>query len=150
VLQALLWGFHNSRSGCCSPGYEAIAAKGLCAQHGRRGAEGAGVAGVLTWQHRIARVQVREVDLFGRWASRWRVIRTSNAYVFHDPQRPLAGVPAWECKNPPGTLDQDISTYRPQAPIDPNSPLERALQHLGSTIEGRLLMNKATRLAHTS
>jgi hypothetical protein len=30
-------------------------------------------AGVLTWQHRIARIQVRERDLFGRWASRWRV-----------------------------------------------------------------------------
>jgi hypothetical protein len=45
-------------------------------------------------------VQVREVDLFGRWASRWRVIRTSNAYMFHHLQRPLAGVPAWECKKP--------------------------------------------------
>ena len=27
VLGALLWGFHNSRSGCCFPSYEAIAAK---------------------------------------------------------------------------------------------------------------------------
>ena len=25
VLQALLWGFHNSRSGCCFPSYERIA-----------------------------------------------------------------------------------------------------------------------------
>ena len=25
VLEALLWGFHNSRSGCCFPSYEAIA-----------------------------------------------------------------------------------------------------------------------------
>jgi hypothetical protein len=44
-------------------------------------------AGVLTWQNRIARIQVRELDLFGRWVSRWRVIRTSNAYVFRDPHR---------------------------------------------------------------
>jgi hypothetical protein len=51
-------------------------------------------AGVLTWVHRIARIQVRERDLFGRWASRWRVIRTSNAYVFRDPGPRLAGVPA--------------------------------------------------------
>ena len=44
VLQALLWGFHNSRSGCCFPSYEAIADQGrVRPQHGRRGAEGAGV-----------------------------------------------------------------------------------------------------------
>ena len=30
VLQALLWGFHNSR--CCFPGYETIAAKAECAR----------------------------------------------------------------------------------------------------------------------
>jgi hypothetical protein len=51
-------------------------------------------AGVLTWVHRIARIQVRERDLFGRWASRWRVIRTSNAYVFRDPQQQPEVVPA--------------------------------------------------------
>jgi hypothetical protein len=85
--------FHNGRSGYCFPGYEAIAAKAECSRS--TVAETLKVlewAGVLTWQHRIDRVQVREVDLFGRWASRWRVIRTSNAYVFHDPQPPLAGL----------------------------------------------------------
>jgi hypothetical protein len=35
---------------------------------------------------------VREHDLFGQWASRWRVIRTLNAYVFSDPNPRLAGV----------------------------------------------------------
>ena len=44
VLQALLWGFHNSRSGCCFPSYEAIAAKAECARSTvGGGAEGAGV-----------------------------------------------------------------------------------------------------------
>jgi hypothetical protein len=148
VLEALLWGFHNSRSGCCFPSYEVIASKAECAR--RTVAEALKVlewAGVLTWQHRIARIQVRELDLFGHWTSRWRVIRTSNAYVFRDPQRPLAGVPGCECKNPPGTLDQDVSTYWSQVPIDPDSPLERALRQLGSAIEGRLLMNKAANSA---
>jgi hypothetical protein len=143
VLQALLWGFHNSRSGCCFPSYEAIAGKAECAR--RTVAEALKVlewAGILSWQHRIARVQVREVDLFGRWASRWRVIRTSNAYVFHDPHRPLAGVPASECKNPPGTRNQEFSDPVLAPRIDPDSPLERALRHLGSTIEGRLLSNR--------
>jgi hypothetical protein len=37
---------------------------------------------------------VRERDLFGRWAARWRVIRTSNAYVLRDPQQHPEGVPA--------------------------------------------------------
>jgi hypothetical protein len=100
-------------------------------------------AGVLTWQHRIARVQVREVDLFGRWASRWRVIRTSNAYVFHDPQQPLTGVPASKSENRTGTRDQDFSKPVLAPAADPDSPLERALQQFSSTIEGRLLMNKA-------
>ena len=50
-------------------------------------------AGVLTWQNRITRIHVRERDLFGYWASRWRVIRTSNAYVFRDPQPRPRGFP---------------------------------------------------------
>jgi hypothetical protein len=99
VLQALLWGFHNSRSGCCFPGYEAIAGKAECARS--TGAEALKVlewAGVLSWQHRIARVQVRELDLFGRWASRWRVIRTSNAYVFPRPAAVTRGCPCFQVR----------------------------------------------------
>ena len=66
------------------------------------------LAGVLTWVHRIARIQVRERDLFGRIASRWRVIRTSNAYVFRDPQQRLEGVSASKSENRSGTLSQEI------------------------------------------
>jgi hypothetical protein len=32
VLQALLWQFHNSRTGCCFPSYERIAEKAKCAR----------------------------------------------------------------------------------------------------------------------
>jgi hypothetical protein len=141
VLQALLWGFHNSRSGCCFPGCEAIAAKAECARS--TVAEALKVlesTGVLTWQNRIARIQVREVDLFGRWASGWRVIRTSNAYVFRDPQPGLAGVPASKSENRSGTQNQEIQSLT-AAPADPDNPLERALQQLGCVIEGRLLLN---------
>ena len=53
-------------------------------------------AGVLTCQNRFARIQVREGEVFGRWASRWRMIRMSNAYVFRDPLQPVAGVPVAE------------------------------------------------------
>ena len=70
----------------CFPSYEAIAAKAECG----RGTVYEAIkvlelAGVLSWQNRITRAVVRQRDLFGRWAHRWTVIRTCNAYVFSDP-----------------------------------------------------------------
>ena len=142
VLEALLWGFHNSRSGGCFPSYESIAAKAECARSTVAEAlKALEWAGVLTWQHRITRILVRERDLFGQWASRWRVIRTSNAYVFRDPKPQLAGVSACKSENPSGTQNQDTLNL-PWAPAsDPNSPLERALHRLGAGVEERLLLN---------
>ena len=87
VLAALLWGFHNAGSGACFPSYEAIAAKAECCRdtvyEAIRALER---AGVLAWANRIFRQRVRERDLFGNWATRWRVLRTSNAYSFRDPE----------------------------------------------------------------
>ena len=104
VLEALLWAFHNSRDGRCFPSYESIAAKAECNRDTVYEAlKVLEAAGVLTWQNRITRILVRERDLFGQWASRWRVIRTSNAYVFSDPKPQLIGVPASESENPLGT-----------------------------------------------
>jgi len=141
VLEALLWGFHNARSGCCFPSYDTIAAKAECCRDTVYEAlKVLERAGVLTWQHRIARIQVRERDLFGKWASRWRVIRTSNAYVFRDPQRHLEGVPASKSEIPAGTLNQEIQILT-AAPNDPDSPLERALQRFGAVIKEGLLLN---------
>jgi hypothetical protein len=134
VLEALLWGFHNSRDGRCFPSYEAIAAKADCARS--TVAEALKVlelARVLTWHHRIARIQVRERDLFGHWASRWRVIRTSNAYVFRDPLERQAGPPASKSENRIGTQNQELrSSLLPV--LDPNSALGRALERLGGSI----------------
>jgi hypothetical protein len=142
VLEALLWGFHNSRTGCCFPSYETIAAAAECARSTVAEAlKALEWAGVLTWQNRITRILVREHDLFGQWASRWQVIRTSNAYVFRDPlQRPHGG---FSCKseNLPGTPNQELNLLRPTLAPNPNNPLERALQRLGGRIEGRLLSN---------
>ena len=111
MLEALLWGFHNSRSGCCFPSYEAIAVKAECARSTVAEAlKALEWSGVLSWQHRITRILVRERDLFGQWASRWRVIRTSNAYVFSDPRPRFAGVSACKSENPPGTQNQEVLT----------------------------------------
>ena len=87
VLGALLWGFHNAATGKCFPSYERIAEKADCARstvyEAIRALE---ATGVLTWVNRIARIREWGPDLFGRAQNRWRVIRTSNAYTFVDPQ----------------------------------------------------------------
>jgi hypothetical protein len=138
VLGALLWGFHNSRSGCCFPSYERIAGQAECARS--TVAEALKVlewAGVLTWQNRITRIRERCPDLFGRDGWRWRVIRTSNAYVFRDPKAAVsAGIPS-KSENPTGTQNQDVLDPLPAALIDPNSPLERALARFAATITTR-------------
>jgi Helix-turn-helix domain len=47
--------FHNSRTGCCFPSYEAIATKAECARSTVAEAlKALEWAGVLTWQNRIA------------------------------------------------------------------------------------------------
>ena len=140
VLEALLWGFHNARTGRCFPSTRRSPPRPSAAGTRSRGAEGAGVGRRADLADRIARIQVRERDLFGRWASRWRVIRTSNAYVFRDPQQRSEGVPASKSENPAGTLNQEIQSLT-AAPADPDSPLERALARFGTAIEERLLLN---------
>lgn len=55
-------------------------------------------SGVLSWQNRITRIQLRERDLFGKWSSRWQVIRTSNAYVFRDPGSKSENLPGTPIK----------------------------------------------------
>jgi hypothetical protein len=133
VLKALLWGFHNAHTGVCFPSYETIAAKAECNRDTVYEAlKALEWAGVLTWQNRISRILVRERDLFGQWASRWRVIRTSNAYVFRDPLQGPEGLPASKSENPAETENQEILDPVLAPPADPNSPLERALARLGT------------------
>ena len=86
VLQALLWGFHNSNSGRCFPGIDTIAKKAECCRD--TVCEALKVlerANILTWVNRIVRIKTRELDLFGKLATGSRIIRTSNAYLFRDP-----------------------------------------------------------------
>ena len=89
------------------------------------------------WPSVHLRTQVRERDLFGRWTSRWRVIRTSNAYVLRDPKPQLAGVSACKSENPPGTQNQEIL----QLALASNPNSESALRQLGAGNEERLLLN---------
>ncbi len=87
VLEALLLGFHNARSGLCFPSYATIAERAGCARSTVAEAlKALEAAGVLTWVNRLVRVRERCPDLFGANGTRWRVIRTSNGYAFHDPK----------------------------------------------------------------
>jgi hypothetical protein len=126
VLGALLWAFHNSRSGCCFPSYERIAERaGVARSTVAEAIKALEWAGVLTWQNRITRVRERCRDLFGRDGWRWRVIRTSNAYVFRDP--------ASKSDQRTGTPDQEISYPTPTtaaAPRPASEALNRALARL--------------------
>ncbi len=158
VLEALLWGFHNSRDGRCFPSYETIAARAQCCRdtvyEAIRALEG---AEILTWVNRLIRVQFRELDLFGKMALRSRLIRTSNAYTFRDPL-PCAQVPGQghdegqggqaaeassfaqttKSENPPRTQNQDFyitSKAMTAGKSDPNDGLERALTRLKSMME---------------
>ena len=146
VLEALLWGFHNSRTGICFPSYERIAEKAGCARS--TVAEALRVlewAGVLTWQHRIARIREACTDLFGRNAWRWRVIRTSNAYVFRDPQAVNSRDVPSKSENRAGTQSQDVLPSVLAPATDPNSPLERALARFGVAVAAKECIEQGSR-----
>jgi hypothetical protein len=86
VLEALLWAFHNARSGLCFPSYERIAEAAGCARSTVAEAlKALEDAGVLSWVQRIKRVREAYPDLLGANGWRWRVQRTSNAYNFREP-----------------------------------------------------------------
>jgi hypothetical protein len=110
VLEALLWAFHNARSGLCFPSYEKIAEAAGCARSTVAEALHAlEDAGILTWVHRIKRVRERCVDLLGDHGWRWRVLRTSNAYSFRDPgaaDRPGSSGFSSKSEKPTGTPNQ--------------------------------------------
>ena len=153
VLEALLWGFHNSRDGRCFPSYETIAARAQCCRdtvyEAIRALE---AAEILTWVNRLIRVQFRELDLFGKMALRSRLIRTSNAYTFRDPL-PCAQVPqarseaaagglsvglSSKSENPPRTQNQDfypLSKSVGEGESDQPGDLELAFARLKSAME---------------
>jgi hypothetical protein len=89
VLEALLWAFHNCRSGLCFPSYEKIAEAAGCARSTVAEAiKSLEDACVLSWVNRIKRVRVPCPDLFGGDGVRVVPQRTSNAYHFRDPGSP--------------------------------------------------------------
>jgi hypothetical protein len=131
---ALLYVFHNTITGHCFPSYERLAEAAGCARS--TVAEAIHMlerAGVLTWSNRIVRVReaTPELDLFGRPVQRWRVLRTSNGYVFSDPKPPPRPIVASKSEKPTRTSNQVSSLERATA----DSPLERALDKLERAVK---------------
>jgi hypothetical protein len=108
VLEALLWRFHNAKSGLCYPSYEALAEAAGCA----RSTVAAALkvlerTGVISWVHRLKRIR-GEHDIV-------RVVRTSNGYQLHDPK---PAVPS-KSESRTGTTSQDLApSLTPAAPIE--------------------------------
>jgi len=123
VLKALLWGFHNARSGLCFPSYEKIAERADCARstvaEALKALEG---SGILSWVNRLARVRVWNAEL-GKAVV--RVIRTSNAYEFHDPKPALSLALSSKSDFPTGTNTQVSSlAIAPPKTLEIKQPTE--------------------------
>ena len=138
VLEALLWGFHNARSGLCFPSYEKIAERAGCARSTVAEAiKALEDAGLLTWVNRLKRVRERCRDLFGHSGSLVRVLRTSNGYRFNDPKGAAERGFSSKSDFPSGTPIQDPSLTKPATADDftgMNSDLLSTLHRLGSAI----------------
>jgi DNA-binding MarR family transcriptional regulator len=127
VLEALLFTFHNAKSGLCFPSLERIAEAAGCARSTvAKAIKALEAAGLVTWVNRL--VRRREHDAAG-W--RWRVYRTSNGYRFVDP---LAGQ-ASKSESRSGTENQDSSFDKATAEAELLAPLEVALAKLQTHIQ---------------
>ena len=138
VLEALLWGFHNARSGLCFPSLATIAKAADCAVSTVAEAiKALEAVGILSWVNRIARIRERCEDLFGNRGTRWRIIRISNAYHFRDPQGAGSHGFSSESEFPSGTSIQEsfpLTARSSPAPLDPDNDLHAALIRFGTTL----------------
>ena len=135
VLKVLVFGFHNDEDGRCFPSYEKIAMRAECNRDTVYEAiKALEFANVLTWVNRITKALIKERDLFGQMVGRWQIMRTSNAYLFRDPLPCAPGREVYKSENPPGLLNQDLSSKNEPPRIiilDPDNDLDRALISFG-------------------
>jgi len=130
VLKAMLWGFHNNRTGHCFPSYESIAETAQCCRDTVYEAiKVLESSGILDWVHRFDKIFVK---------GSWQVIRSSNAYLFRDP------LPCGTMldnhngsENPPGTLptqEKILKTPPKNGVLDLENSMIATLIGLGRTI----------------
>jgi hypothetical protein len=125
----------------CFPGYASIAAAARCHRDSVNVAlKALEDAGLLTWVHRIARIRIRERDLFGQWATRWQTIRTSNSYRLIDPLRWDPGRNGYQSENPPRPQNLD---FKPLVGVD-NSPSGYGVRLAGARVIQGLLSKQSS------
>jgi hypothetical protein len=141
VLRALLYSFHNGKDGRCFPSYERIAeAANCCRSTVYEAIRALERAGVLTWVNRLTKIRVPERDLFGRAATRWQAIRTSNSYRFLDPKAEAPACGCCKSENPPRPVIQEslslmqFSDSAGECVQRPNRALESALAGLSKAM----------------
>jgi hypothetical protein len=110
VLSALLWKFHNSRTGFCFPRYETIATAAKCCRDTVYEAiKALEAADILTWVNRFNKIPIQCRGAFGREFTFWKYVTLSNAYRFRDPLPCATEFDPYVSENPPGTLNQELS-----------------------------------------
>lgn len=141
VLRALLWGFHNERTGRCFPSYERIALEaGVSRSTVGEALHALGEARVLRWENRLVRQRISRPGLLGPvWVNVPR--RTSNAYQLLDP-KPQARPVLPKSENRMETQNQE-SLSLGASPLDPGKPMEAALirfrESMAGSQEGRAM-----------
>ncbi len=111
VLEALVWRFHNARTGLCFPSIKTLAAVVKCSpttvQEALRRLE---ELGLISWVHRLRRV----IDNLGRR----RPVRASNGYQLHPPAIDVRDAkpaksnrPATDASLRHGTQTQDLFSW---------------------------------------
>ena len=141
VLEALLWAFHNAKSGLCFPSYERIAeAAGSARSTVAEAIKALEDAGILSWVNRLKRIAEATRDFFGHRIRKTRVIRTSNGYHFIDPKAGQTPVPSGNSSKsdfPSGTsIQESFFSHPAPAPrvLNPDNPLEGALIRFGRAL----------------
>ena len=82
--------------------------------------------------NRITKARILVEDLFGKLMPVWKIIRTSNSYIFRDPLPCASKGLASKSENPSGTLNQDLLSSAPPPKIiilDPENQLDAALKN---------------------
>jgi hypothetical protein len=138
VLSDMLWKFHNSRSGYCFPSYETIAAAARCCRDTVYEAiKALEAAEILTWVSRFDKIPIQCRGAFGRVFTFWKYVTLSNAYCFRDPLPCATESDSSVSENPPGTLNQELSSLSyfegstRIVVLDPANSLHSALIGLG-------------------
>jgi hypothetical protein len=147
VLEVMIFGFLNWRTGRLDPSHDAIAAKaGVCSRSVRTALARLREAGVLNWLRRC----------HDAWSQdgRWTLIQDTNAYTVNDPDqwdvdgRPIAPPrpphrDTWAAPTMPDTIENalierrttgDIRAMVRELAVDQDSKLAVALASLGRNV----------------